>query len=168
MVQAIEQARQKRVDDKLDEFLALRFGKRLVTPIKAVHEAEEGRPIESLWDVTTAVTAYARGIEHQDKRVGARARGREAVEAGSLNGRLPMSRWLVTADRDCQCVDVAQFEIEAPTREEAIGIAKEQLELGPVRWFKGELVTTDQGFLVMGPEKSSKQPRVVSEAPREA
>ena len=69
VVQAIEQARQKRVDDQLDDFLAKRFGKRLVTPIKAVHEAEEGRPIETLWDVTTAATAYARGIEHQDKRV---------------------------------------------------------------------------------------------------
>jgi hypothetical protein len=66
---AIENARQKRVDDKLDEFLGQRFGKRLVTPIKAVHEAEEGRPIESLWDVATAATAYARGLEHQDKRV---------------------------------------------------------------------------------------------------
>jgi hypothetical protein len=69
VVEAIEAARQKRVDDKLDDFLAQRFGKRLVAPIKAVHEAEEGRPIETLWDVTTAATAYARGIEHQDRRV---------------------------------------------------------------------------------------------------
>ncbi len=69
VVQAIEQARQQRVDDKLDDFLANRFGKRLVAPIKAVHEAEEGRPIETLWDAATAATAYARGIEHQDRRV---------------------------------------------------------------------------------------------------
>lgn len=37
--------------------------------LKAVHEAEEGRPIETVWDVATAATAYARGLEHQDKRV---------------------------------------------------------------------------------------------------
>jgi hypothetical protein len=66
---AIEQARAKRVDDKLDDFLAGRFGRRMVGPLKTVHEAEEGRPIETLWDVTTAATAYARGLEHQDKRV---------------------------------------------------------------------------------------------------
>ncbi len=30
---------------------------------------EENRPIESLWDVTTAATAYARGIRYQDDRV---------------------------------------------------------------------------------------------------
>jgi hypothetical protein len=69
VVQAIEMARSKRVDDELDGFLAQRFGTRMVTPLKAIHEAEEGRPIESLWDVTTAATAYARGIEHQDQRV---------------------------------------------------------------------------------------------------
>ena len=66
---AIEQARKKRLSDKLDEFLTQRFTKRLLEPIKAVHLAEEGRPIETLWDVTTAVTAYARGVGHQDYRV---------------------------------------------------------------------------------------------------
>jgi hypothetical protein len=30
---------------------------------------EEERPIETLWDVTTAATAYARGIQYQDERV---------------------------------------------------------------------------------------------------
>lgn len=69
ITQAIEAARQKRVDDDLDAFLGKRFGRSMVAPLKAVHDAEEGRPIESLWDVTTAVTAYARGLEHQDKRV---------------------------------------------------------------------------------------------------
>ena len=55
--------------DKLDAFLGARFGKRLVDPIKMTHSTEEGRPIENLWDVTTAVTAYARGIGSQDRRV---------------------------------------------------------------------------------------------------
>ena len=66
---AIEGARSKRLGDDLDSFLGTRFGKRMIVPLKAVHEAEEGRPIETLWDVTTAATAYARGIEHQDRRV---------------------------------------------------------------------------------------------------
>ena len=31
--------------------------------------ADAQRPIETLWDATVAVTAYARGIQHQDERV---------------------------------------------------------------------------------------------------
>jgi hypothetical protein len=69
MVQAIEHARKARIDQELDDFLAKRFTARLVTPLKAIHEAEEGRPIESLWDASTAATAYARSITHQDQRV---------------------------------------------------------------------------------------------------
>ena len=65
---AIADARAARLDN-VDDFLAKRYGKRLVPVLKAIHEAEEATPITSLWDVTTAVTAYARGIEHQDERV---------------------------------------------------------------------------------------------------
>jgi hypothetical protein len=68
-MQAIEQARQKRLGDKLDEFLSKRFTKTMATSLKAIHEAEENRPIENIYDVTTAVTAYARSIQHQDRRV---------------------------------------------------------------------------------------------------
>lgn len=68
VVKAIEDARAKRIDD-VSGFLASRFGKRLVVPLETLHRAEEGRPIETLWDVTTAATAYARSIEHQDARV---------------------------------------------------------------------------------------------------
>jgi hypothetical protein len=68
VVKAIEDARAKRLD-KVDDFLANRFGKRLVTPLKSIHMAEENRPIETLWDVTTAATAYARSVEYQDDRV---------------------------------------------------------------------------------------------------
>jgi hypothetical protein len=34
-----------------------------------VHQNEEHRPIETLWDATVAVTAYARPLAHQDRRV---------------------------------------------------------------------------------------------------
>lgn len=65
---ALKIAQEKKVDE-LDSFLANRFGKRMVEPLKAIHTVEEGRPIESLWDVTTAATAYARSIPHVDSRV---------------------------------------------------------------------------------------------------
>jgi hypothetical protein len=68
VVQAITDAREKRLGDELDAFLANRFGKSMVPAIKAIHEVEEGRPIETLWDVTTAATAHARSIKNTDKR----------------------------------------------------------------------------------------------------
>lgn len=65
---AIAAARDKKLD-KVDEFLAQRFGRRLVGPINAVHMLEEDRPIETVWDATVAVTAYAKSVAHQDARV---------------------------------------------------------------------------------------------------
>jgi hypothetical protein len=67
--QAIEDARARKVADDLDAFLAGRFGKRMVPAIKAIHEDEEGRPIETVWDATVAATAHARSIPNTDKRV---------------------------------------------------------------------------------------------------
>jgi hypothetical protein len=82
VVKAIEDARAKKVGD-VDEFLAKRFGSRLVASIKAVHELEEARPIETLWDAATAVTAYAKGIEHQDRRVEVERVGGEILALAS-------------------------------------------------------------------------------------
>lgn len=67
--QVIAQAQQKRFDDDLDAFLKSRFSGTQATAIKAAHEREEDRPIETLWDVVTGVTAYAKTIEYQDDRV---------------------------------------------------------------------------------------------------
>jgi hypothetical protein len=66
--QLVSAAQQKRIDD-IDEFLAKRFTRSQVSAIKAAHMADEQRPIETLWDATTAVTAYARGVQYQDQRV---------------------------------------------------------------------------------------------------
>ena len=66
---ALEAAREKRVQDDLNAFLAKRFGQRMVEPIKAIHQVEEERPIETLWDVTVAATALARLIPNNDKRL---------------------------------------------------------------------------------------------------
>lgn len=77
---AIEQAREARVADQLDDFLASRFGKRMVEPLKAIHKAEEDRPIETVWDVTTAATAYARSISWQDERVAMERKAGDLLE----------------------------------------------------------------------------------------
>lgn len=67
---AIAKAQAARLEpDKVDEFLAARFGKRMIAPLKMLHMTEEARPIESLWDVTTAATAFARSMPNQDTRV---------------------------------------------------------------------------------------------------
>lgn len=68
ILQAIEDAKLARVDD-VDKFLQQRFTKRVAEQVKLAHMQDEGRPIESLWDVTTAVTAYARQVPYQDERV---------------------------------------------------------------------------------------------------
>ena len=71
VVDVIEAAQQKKVDD-LEEFLNRRFTKTQTTGIKAAFLADEQRPLEdgaNLWDVATGITAYARGVDHQDVRV---------------------------------------------------------------------------------------------------
>lgn len=68
VVNAIEDARKDRLDN-VEEFLAKRFGARTVSQLQNIHQLEEQRPIETRWDVVTAVTAKARSIGHQDQRV---------------------------------------------------------------------------------------------------
>ena len=65
---ALAAAKDKRIDD-VDAFLAQRFTRRQADLIAARHVAEEGRPIETLWDATTAVTALARDIRNTDDRL---------------------------------------------------------------------------------------------------
>lgn len=79
IVDGIKKAQLARIDN-VDEFLATRFGKRLVAPLKMVHSVEEHRPIETIWDATTAVTAYAKGITWQDDRVELERKGGELLK----------------------------------------------------------------------------------------
>lgn len=67
--QTIREAQQKRFDDDLDAFLMKRFSRSETVAIKAAHEREESRPIETLWDAVTAVTAHAKTLPYQDARV---------------------------------------------------------------------------------------------------
>jgi hypothetical protein len=55
--------------DKVEDFLASRFGARMIAPLMMIHKVEEDRPIETLWDVTVAATAYARSMPNQDTRI---------------------------------------------------------------------------------------------------
>lgn len=57
--------------DNLDKFLKERFslGRNTIASIRVAHEMDEGRPMETLWDVTAGITAYARGVQYQDQRV---------------------------------------------------------------------------------------------------
>lgn len=55
--------------DKVDAFLATRFGPRVAERVQAAHMADEGRPIETVWDAVTGATAYARSIPWQADRV---------------------------------------------------------------------------------------------------
>ena len=67
--EAIAAAQARRLTEDLDAFLAERFGKNLVGEIKTAHEMDEGRPMETIWDVVTGATAYARLVPNQDRRV---------------------------------------------------------------------------------------------------
>lgn len=79
VVTAIADARAKRIDN-VDVFLASRFTKSQVTAIKAAHMEEEGRPIETLWDATTGVTAYAKSVTWQDERVTLERKGGDILK----------------------------------------------------------------------------------------
>lgn len=68
IIEAVSDASKDKLND-VNEFLARRFGPRMVESIKRVHQLEEQRPIETRFDVVVGVTAYAKSIEHQDARV---------------------------------------------------------------------------------------------------
>jgi hypothetical protein len=77
VVEAVAKARSELIatgnpefrNEAVTKFLADRFGKHVAATAMKIHELEENRPVETLWDATVAITAYARGIKHQDVRV---------------------------------------------------------------------------------------------------
>lgn len=70
IAETIKAAQAKRVDDDLDKFLREReFSWGEIERAKLAHEAEEGRPMETLFDVVTGITAAAKAISWQDDRV---------------------------------------------------------------------------------------------------
>jgi len=83
---AIEQARQAKFEDRETamDWLGKRFTKERATAFNLAHMADEDRPIETLWDVAVGMTAYARGVQHQDTRVDIE---REAGKVMALAGK---------------------------------------------------------------------------------
>ena len=76
ITKAIADAKAARLEgDEVSSWLATRFGKGLASKLEKVAMDEEGRPIENVWDVTCAVTAYARSIPNQDERVALERKG---------------------------------------------------------------------------------------------
>jgi len=83
VVKAIEAAKQARVDD-IDAFLKKRqFSGVQIGAIKAAHMSDEQRPMESLWDISTGITAHARGIAFQDDRVTLEREAGKIIELAS-------------------------------------------------------------------------------------
>lgn len=68
-VKQIESAQKAKIDD-VSEFLNKRFSRGVASAMMATHVQEEQRPVETLWDAATAVTAYAKGVLYQNERVG--------------------------------------------------------------------------------------------------
>jgi hypothetical protein len=68
VIDAVQAAQNAKLD-AVDEWLTKRYSAKQAVTLQAVHAREEGRPIETLWDVSTALTAQARGMTHQDARV---------------------------------------------------------------------------------------------------
>lgn len=69
--ETIAAAKEKKLTKDVDEFLATRFGgAKTATKIKLAWENDEGqRPMETLFDVVTAATAFARAIPFQEERI---------------------------------------------------------------------------------------------------
>lgn len=72
--EVIKHAQARKVD-AIEDFLAKRFTKTVARGAMKAHELEEGKPMETMWDAVTGVTAYAKSIQYQDERV--------AVERGA-------------------------------------------------------------------------------------
>lgn len=83
VVKAIADAKAARIDGDVADFLGKRFGKRMAASIINTHTAEEGRPIETLWDAATGATAFARNIGWQDDRVELERKAGELLDLAS-------------------------------------------------------------------------------------
>jgi hypothetical protein len=81
---AIAAAQAATIEDNIEDFLAnRRFSRNQAKAISLVHLAEEDRPIETVWDAVTAITAYAKGVENQDDRVALEREGGKLLSSAS-------------------------------------------------------------------------------------
>ena len=82
IVECVTAAQRARIDN-VDDFLAKRFGAKMPAKLQDISVAEEGKPIETIWDAVTAATAYARGIQWQDERVGLETKAGQLLDLAS-------------------------------------------------------------------------------------
>ena len=73
--ETIKAAQEAKLEKDVEDFLKNRFTRREITLIQDAHMAEENRPMETIWDVTTGVTAYAKSINNNDARVAVERKG---------------------------------------------------------------------------------------------
>jgi hypothetical protein len=66
---ALAAAQHKKVEDLAEFLKSRRFAANMKSKLVDAHEREEGRPIESLWDLSVAMTAHAKTIAFQDERI---------------------------------------------------------------------------------------------------
>lgn len=69
IVDTIQAAKEQRIDNLNDFLVKRRFATTMAPKVNEAHKADEGRPVETVWDVVTGLTAYARSIPFQDDRV---------------------------------------------------------------------------------------------------
>jgi len=68
IVTTIEAAKQHKVA-KATEWLAKRHTAKLAQKVEHAFEKAEGKPMETLWDITTGLTELAKNYTHQDARI---------------------------------------------------------------------------------------------------
>lgn len=84
-IEARLEAAQKQRINNAEEFLLKRnFTDAQAASIMATHMSEEERPIETLWDATTAITAYAKTIPHTDERVRVETMGGKLLDLAKI------------------------------------------------------------------------------------
>ena len=80
LTQRIAAAQAKRLDAPPAEFLRKWFAAPAVKKIEAAHMTEENRPIETLWDCNTGITAYAKSIPWQSERLAVEKLGGKVLD----------------------------------------------------------------------------------------
>ncbi|MCH8996699.1 MAG: DUF932 domain-containing protein [Proteobacteria bacterium] len=59
----------KKQEDQIEFLVNLNFSAKAAADIVKISEVEEGHPPASVWDMAQGITAYARGIPNQDRRI---------------------------------------------------------------------------------------------------
>jgi len=78
--EVLQAAQRAKVDDLADFLAKRRFTGKTASKIAETFLEEEGREIETLWDVATGITAYAKTLPFQDERVAMEREGGKVLD----------------------------------------------------------------------------------------